>query len=58
MFDGVATNAERIPEENPIIRTIGNPLRPPFTITRDEIDLAVDSLDQALDIIDDKFVKN
>ena len=32
-------------------------LGPPFTITQDEIDLAVDSLDQALDIIDDKFVK-
>jgi hypothetical protein len=30
---------------------------PPFTNTQDEIDLAVDSLDQALDIIDDKFVK-
>jgi len=32
-------------------------LGPPFTITQDEIDLAVDSLDQALDIIDEKFVK-
>ena len=33
-------------------------LGPPFTITQEEIDLAVDSLDQALDVIDDKFVKN
>ena len=33
-------------------------LGPPFTITQDEIDLAVDSLDQALDVIDEKFVKN
>jgi 4-aminobutyrate aminotransferase-like enzyme len=31
---------------------------PPFTITQQEIDLALDSLDQALDVIDDKFVKN
>ena len=33
-------------------------LGPPFTITQDEIDLAIDSLDQALEIIDEKFIKN
>ena len=33
-------------------------LGPPFTITQDEIDLATDALDQALDVIDEKFTKN
>lgn len=33
-------------------------LGPPFTITQDEIDLALDSFDQALDVIDEKFVKS
>jgi taurine--2-oxoglutarate transaminase len=32
-------------------------LGPPFTITQDEIDLAIDALDQALDVIDDKFTR-
>ena len=30
---------------------------PPFTITQDEIDLAMDSLDAALGVIDDRFVR-